>query len=66
MTRVEEIKAEIDRLPEDDLRDLCRWILDKEWLQWDERIAADSREGRLDFIVDEIKQEQAEDKLENL
>lgn len=53
MTKIEELETVITRLPEDEYRQLRRWFLETDWERWDREIQEDSREGRLDFLVEE-------------
>ncbi len=66
MSRIDEIKASIERLPESDMAELFRWLREKDWERWDQQIEADSRAGRLDFLVREAQQAKAEGGLEDL
>jgi hypothetical protein len=49
MSKVEELKSEIERLPEEEFAELYRWLSEKDWGRWDSEIAADSEAGKLDF-----------------
>ncbi|MBZ0167873.1 hypothetical protein MELA_01662 [Candidatus Methylomirabilis lanthanidiphila] len=53
MSKVDEIKTEIERLPKEELTELVRWLSEKDWERWDEEIKADSEAGKLDFLVRE-------------
>jgi hypothetical protein len=53
MNRVEAIKDAIESLPDDDYVQLRQWFSDKDWLQWDKQIDADSAAGKLDFFINE-------------
>ena len=53
MTKVEEIKAAIEALPEDEYEQLRRWFTEKDWREWDRQIEADSAAGKLDFLIEE-------------
>jgi len=46
MLGVEEIKAAIEALPEDEFRQLRQWFMEKEWQKWDEQITKDSKAGK--------------------
>jgi hypothetical protein len=56
MFKMDELKAEIERLPSEELAELFRWLSEKEWDSWDREIEADSQAGRLDFLVREAHQ----------
>ena len=66
MSRVDELKGEIERLPSDEFAELCRWLSEKDWEQWDRQIESDSRSGKLDFLVQEATDEKAKGKLSDL
>jgi hypothetical protein len=66
MSRVDEIKAEIERLPGPEIAELLRWLSDKDWERWDKQIEADCQAGRLDFLIQEARREKAEGKLKDL
>jgi len=51
--KLTEIKAAIERLPADDLRQLNEWIADLCWEEWDREIEADAKAGRLDKLVEQ-------------
>jgi len=55
--KVEEIKHEIEELPETEFIELRRWIAEKDWQKWDEEIESDSDLGKLDFLISEAKKE---------
>jgi hypothetical protein len=57
MSRIDELKADIERLPSQELAELFRWLSEKEWESWDREIEADSQAGRLDFLVREAREE---------
>ena len=66
MSRVDEIKAAIEALPEDDYAQLRQWFSEKDWKDWDQQIEADSESGKLDFLVNEALDEKAAGKLKEL
>ncbi|MBI4517166.1 MAG: hypothetical protein HY699_15275 [Deltaproteobacteria bacterium] len=66
MSRVEELKAEIEQLPAEELGELFRWLSEKDWERWDRQIEADSQAGRLDFLIREAGDEKAKGKLRDL
>ena len=51
MSKTDELKAEIERLPREGVAEILRWLSEKDWEQWDKEIEADSQAGRLDFLV---------------
>lgn len=48
---VDEIKAAIKALPEEEYARLRRWFADMDWEDWDREIEEDSEAGRLDFLI---------------
>ncbi|MFZ0963599.1 MAG: hypothetical protein WAO35_22275 [Terriglobia bacterium] len=66
MSRIEELKADIERLPSEELTELFRWLSEKEWESWDKEMAADAQAGRLDFLVRDAYAEKAKGTLKEL
>ena len=66
MSKVEELKSEIERLPEEEIAELYRWLSEKDWARWDSEIAADSEAGKLEFLVSEALDAKAKGKLKDL
>ena len=59
MSKIDELKADIERLSSQELAELLRWLSEKEWESWDKEIEADSRAGRLDLLMREAREEKA-------
>ncbi len=53
MSKIDAIKKAIETLPDEEYSELRNWFSEKDWRSWDEQIVADSRVGRLDFLVKE-------------
>jgi len=66
MTKLEQIKEAIESLPPHDFTRLRKWFADKDWGQWDRRIARDSEAGKLDALIKEAREEKRGGKLGNL
>jgi hypothetical protein len=66
MSKIDELKADIERLPGEEVAELFRWLSDKEWDNWDEEMKADSQAGRLDFLVREAVDQKAKGTLKEL
>ena len=66
MSKIDELKAEIERLPSMEFAELFRWLSEKDWERWDQEIEADSQAGRLDFLVRETREEKAKGTLKDL
>ncbi len=43
MSKIDELKADIERLSSEELAELFRWLSEKEWESWDKEIEADSQ-----------------------
>jgi hypothetical protein len=57
MSRVEEIEAAIDSLPDAEYRRLVQWFRVREQERWDDQLDSDSVVGKLDFLFDEAASE---------
>ena len=66
MSKIDELKAEIERLPSQEFAELFRWLSEKDWERWDQEVEADSQAGRLDFLVREVREEKAKGTLKDL
>lgn len=66
MSKVDELKAEIERLPSEEFTELFRWLSEKDWERWDREIEADSESGRLDFLLRQAREEKAKGTLKDL
>lgn len=65
MTKVNEIKEAIRSLPEEDFARLRHWFSEKDWEKWDGEIEADSEAGKVDFLIQEAKEEKEQGKLKD-
>jgi hypothetical protein len=65
MSKIDELKTEIERLPEEEFTELVRWLSEKDWERWDREIEADSETGKLDFLVREALDAKAKKTLKN-
>lgn len=66
MSKVDELKTEIERLPQEEFTELVRWLSEKDWERWDKEIEADSEAGKLDFLMREVLEEKAKGTLKDL
>lgn len=66
MSKIEQLKAEIERLPREEFAEIFRWLSERDWQRWDQEIAADSQSGNLDFLVREATEEKKKEKLKDL
>jgi len=53
MSKVDDLKTEIERLPSEEFTELVRWLSEMDWEMWDKKIEADSKAGKVDFLVRE-------------
>ena len=63
---IDAIKKAIETLPEEDYAQLRKWFSEKDWRKWDKQIAADSRAGKLDFLIKEAVDAKRKGKLREL
>jgi hypothetical protein len=66
MSKIDELKAEIESLPSQEVAEIFRWLSEKDWENWDKEIQADSQAGKLDFLVREARDGKAKGKLKDL
>lgn len=66
MSKVAEIKAAIEKLPEKDFVQLRQWFSEKDWQKWDRQIEMDSESGKLDFLIKEALNEKDKGNLKEL
>ena len=66
MQTVEEIQRAIDALSEESYERIRRWLAEADWDDWDRQIAADSEAGRLDFLVEEAREDKRQGLLRDL
>jgi hypothetical protein len=56
MSKIDDLKAEVEKLPSEEFSEFFRWMTDKDWERWDREIEADSDAGKLDFLVHEARE----------
>jgi hypothetical protein len=66
MSKVDDLKMEIERLPSEEFTELVRWLSEKDWEKWDKEIEADSKAGKLDFLVHEALDAKSKGTLKDL
>jgi hypothetical protein len=66
MSKIDDLKAEIERLPSEEFAEIFRWLSEKDWEKWDKEIEADSQAGRLDLLLREARDEKAKGTLKDL
>lgn len=65
MTRVEQIKQDIQALPLEEQMELAQWLSGGEDDEWDRQMKEDARAGRLDFLREEARRERETGELED-
>jgi hypothetical protein len=63
MSKLDQLKAEIESLPSEQVAEIFRWLAEKDWEKWDKEIEDDSRAGKLDFLVREAREQKTKGKL---
>lgn len=66
MSKVEELEKAIELLPEEEYKQLRQWFSEKDWHKWDQQIEADSKSGKLDFLLQEALEAKSKNKLREL
>src|SRR6267143_3929429 len=66
MSKIDELKAEIESLPSEEFAEIFRWLSEKDWERWDKEIEADSQAGKLDFLLREAREEKDKGSLKDL
>ena len=66
MSKIDELKAEVEKLPSEEFSEFFQWLAEKDWERWDQEIETDSNAGRLDFLVREAHREKARGTLKDL
>ena len=58
MSRVEEIEAAIELLPDEKFRRIADWLVERDQARWTAQMDADSAAGKLDFLFEEADSEE--------
>ncbi len=66
MSKIDQLKAEIESLPSEEFTEIFRWLSEKDWERWDKEIEADSQSRKLDFLVREAQEEKTKGNLKDL
>jgi len=66
MSKIDELKADIEKLASEEFAELFRWFSEKEWESWDKQIEADAQAGKLDFLVREAHEEKSKGTLKEM
>jgi hypothetical protein len=65
-SKVDKLKTEIEGLSQEEFAELSRWLSEKDWERWDEKIQADSAAGKLDFLIREALDEKTKGTIKDL
>jgi len=57
MKSVQQLEKEIESLPEDEYEELRQWFYLKENERWDNEIKENSKSGKLNFLINEARNE---------
>ena len=66
MVSVTEIKQTILSLNEAEYAQLRHWFNELDWEKWDRRIKADSKDGKMDFLIAEAMEAKEQGTLQEL
>ena len=66
MSKINELRAAIEALTEEEYIQLRRWFSEKDWGKWDRQIELDLESGKLDFLIREAFDEKKKGKLKEL
>ena len=66
MPSIQELENAVSSLRGDEYNQFRRWFLDQDWKMWDRQIEEDSRDGKLDFLVEEAKEAKKNNSLRDL
>ena len=66
MSSIQELENAVSSLRGDEYNQFRRWFLDQDWKMWDCQIEEDSRDGKLDFLVEEAKEAKKNNSIGNL
>lgn len=66
MSKIDQLKKEIEKLPSEDLSEIFRWLSDKDWERWDAELATDAKSGKLEFLMRDAREAKAKGTLKDL
>ena len=64
--KIEQLKLEIEALPENDFLRLRRWFAEKDWERWDRQLESDVAAGKLGFLLGEASAAKVQGELREL
>lgn len=62
---VEQIKSAIEKLSGEERRALAQWLVEQSYDTWDRQIAEDYKAGRLDAMLDEVRRDVRQGRVED-
>jgi hypothetical protein len=65
-SKIDELKAQIEQLPDEQLSEIFRWLSEKDWERWDAQLESDFQAGKLEFLANEARAAKAKGKLRDL
>ena len=65
MHNVKELEEAVSSLPDEQYSQFRRWFLNQDWEKWDREIEKDSREGKLEFLIQEAIEAKKNKKLKD-
>lgn len=65
-SKIDELKAQIEQLPQEQLSEIFRWLSEKDWERWDGQLESDARAGKLESLAKEARDAKAKGKLRDL
>ncbi|HWF14042.1 MAG TPA: hypothetical protein VG272_09935 [Candidatus Acidoferrales bacterium] len=66
MSKIDELKAEIENLSSNEVAEIYRWLSEKDWERWDKEIEDDSQSQKIDFLLREAHEEKVKGNLKDL
>ena len=66
LASVEAIQTAIEFLPSQEYVRIRQWFSERDWEKWDEQLEADSKSGKLDFLMEEALREKVQGHLREL
>ncbi len=59
MSKIDDLKAEIENLSTNEIAEIFRWLSQKDWERWDKEIEGDSQWQKIDFLIRETHEDKA-------
>ncbi|MBN2328547.1 MAG: hypothetical protein JXR73_15500 [Candidatus Omnitrophica bacterium] len=66
MNKVTELEKAVNELSEQEYREFRQRFLERDWEKWDQQIEADSKSGKLDFLMQEALDAKKRGEQQNL